>query len=182
MWLDETKTSPFAFYQFWLNAGDLDAVDYLKIFTLLNKDENDALAEEMQTNAASRPAQKRLAYEVTKIVHGLKRAESVQRISEALFGIEGYSALEKDDFTELAKELPTVDAQVGDSLQDFMVQTNLASSKGEARRFLDASGVYINGQQLPLDTYEFSSHDFLHYYSVVRRGKNTFALAKLVRT
>ena len=73
VWLDETKTSPFKFYQFWLNAGDEDAEDYLKTFTLLEKSEIDELSEEMKTSAASRPAQKRLAYEVTKIVHGEER-------------------------------------------------------------------------------------------------------------
>ena len=179
IWLDESKTSVFSFYQFWLNAGDEDAVDYLKTFTLLDKEAIDSIADEMTHNAASRPAQKRLAYEVTKIVLGEKRAESVQRISEALFGIDGYGALDVEDFIQLSKELVTLDVHVGDGLQEFMAASGLASSKGDARRFLDANAVYINGQQLPLDTYEFSEHDFLHGYCVVRRGKNTFALARL---
>ncbi len=179
VWLDENKTSVFKFYQFWLNAGDLDAIDYLKIFTLLTKEQVEELEEEMKTNAASRPAQKTLAYEVTKLVHGEKRAESVKRISEALFGVEGYGVLTADDFQELGRELHTVEVSANDGLLDFMVSTSLASSKGEARRFLDSNAVYINGQQLPLDKQAFDEHDFMYGYSVVKRGKNTLALAKL---
>lgn len=180
VWLDESKTSPFKFYQFWLNAGDEDAVDYLKTFTLLEKDQIDALANEMKTNAASRPAQKRLAYEVTKIVHGDARAGSVLKISEALFGSGGYKSLDKKDFDELEKELKTLEVKNSDSLLDFMVQTELAKSKTEARTFLAGNAIYINGSQLPLDQMEFTEHDFMHGYAVVRRGKNTTVLAKLI--
>lgn len=179
VWLKESKTSVFKFYQFWLNAGDQDAIDYLKIFTLLSKEEIESLAEEMQTNATSRPAQKRLAYEVTKIVHGSERAESVQRISSVLFGQEDYDVLNTDDFKQLEQELAVVEVSLGDSLGEFIVATNLAASKGEARRFLDQSAVYINDVQLPLDHYLFDDFNFKNGYAVVRRGKNTLALAKL---
>ena len=179
VWLDETKTSPFKFYQFWLNAGDEDAEDYLKTFTLLEKSEIDELSEEMKTSAASRPAQKRLAYEVTKIVHGEERANGVKRISEVLFGVEGYESLEVSDLKELETELKTKTVKNGSSLLDFMIETSLAKSKTEARQFLNDSAVRINGQQLPLAQMEFTEHDFIHGYAVVRRGKNTTALAKL---
>lgn len=178
VWLDETKTSPYKFYQFWLNAGDLDAIDYLKIFTLLEKEEIDSLAEEMQTNAASRPAQKRLAYEVTKIVHGQERADGVKRISEVLFGAQGYDALTAHDMQDLESELQTVEVTAGSSLLDFMCETGLAKSKSEARRFLSDGAVYINGMQLPIDQMEFAEHDSIHGHAIVRRGKNTTALAK----
>jgi tyrosyl-tRNA synthetase len=178
VWLDETKTSPYKFYQFWLNAGDLDAIDYLKIFTLLEKEEIDSLAEEMQTNAASRPAQKRLAYEVTKIVHGQERADGVKRISEVLFGAQGYDALTAHDMQDLESELQTVEVTAGSSLLDFMCETGLSKSKSEARRFLSDGAVYINGMQLPIDQMEFTEHDSIHGHAIVRRGKNTTALAK----
>lgn len=180
VWLDEAKTSIFKFYQFWLNAGDLDAIDYLKTFTLLQKPEIDELADEMKTNAASRPAQKRLAFEVTKIVHGEVRATSVARVSEALFGVSGYGALDESDFELLGKELETRDVSVLSSILDFLTETGLASSKTEARRFLKDSAITINGSQLPLDQMEFSEYDFKHGHAVVKRGKNTIALAKLV--
>jgi tyrosyl-tRNA synthetase len=179
IWLDETKTSPFKFYQFWLNAGDDDVTDYLKTFTLLEKDEIDTLTEEMQTNAASRPSQKRLAYEVTKIVHGEERAQSVKRISEVLFGASGYDSLSLSDFRELETELQTMNVKNADSLLDFMCATGLAKSKTEARRFLTDGALYINGSQLPIDQMEFTEHDFMHGYAIVRRGKNTMALAVL---
>jgi tyrosyl-tRNA synthetase len=178
IWLDETKTSPFQFYQFWLNAGDMDAIDYLKTFTLLQKDEIDEIATEMQTNAASRPAQKRLAYEVTKIVHGEKRAESVRKITEVLFGSGEYASLDKDDFESLESELVVIEVGENASLIDFLVSSALASSRGEARRFLSDNAIYLNGSQLPLDQSTFTEHDVIHGYCVVRRGKNTVALAK----
>ena len=178
VWLDETKTSPFKFYQFWLNTGDADAIDYLKIFTLLEPGDVELLEQEMSHDAASRPAQKRLAYEVTKIVHGEDRAESVQKISNVLFGGAEYSDLEAKDFCELEAELPTSEVGNEYSLVDFMVESGLASSNTEARRFLSDSAVYINGSQLPLDQSHFTEHDFIHGYAIVRRGKNTLALAK----
>jgi tyrosyl-tRNA synthetase len=178
VWLDETKTSPFKFYQFWLNTGDADAIDYLKIFTLLEPGDVELLEQEMSHDAASRPAQKRLAYEVTKIVHGEDRAESVQKISNVLFGGAEYSDLEAKDFRELEAELPTSEVGKEYSLVDFIVESGLASSNTEARRFLSDSAVYINGSQLPLDQSHFTEHDFIHGYAIVRRGKNTLALAK----
>ena len=178
VWLDDTKTSPFKFYQFWLNTGDADAIDYLKIFTLLELGDVELLEQEMSHDAASRPAQKRLAYEVTKIVHGEDRAESVQKISNVLFGGAEYSDLEAKDFRELEAELPTSEVGNEYSLVDFMVESGLASSNTEARRFLSDSAVYINGSQLPLDQSHFTEHDFIHGYAIVRRGKNTLALAK----
>jgi len=179
IWLDENKTSVFQFYQFWLNAGDLDVVDYLKIYTLLTKDEIYALEEEMKTNAASRLAQKALAFEVTNLVHGMERAESVRRISEALFGVAGYDSLSGSDYNSLETELPTHIVQFDSTILDFMVSTGLATSKSDARRFLASNAVYINGSQLPLDQMEFTEFDFRFGYAVVRRGKNTIALAKI---
>lgn len=180
IWLDEAKTSIFKFYQFWLNTGDSDAIDYLKIFTLLNKDHIDVVAAEMLTNAASRPAQKRLAYEVTAIVHGAERAASVRRVSEVLFGGADYSSLSADDFTLLAGELTTVSAVPGVELIHLLVDTGLASSKGEARRFLQDSAIYINGSQFSSEKTSLDEADKLHDYVVLRRGKNAMALVKLI--
>ena len=178
VWLDEEKTSPFKFYQFWLNVGDTDVIDYLKIYTILSKEEIDALEEEMKTNAASRPAQKRLAYEVTKIVHGDERAAGVKRISEALFGVISYDELQADDFIQLESELTTKTVESPSSIIDFLVDTQLASSRSEARRFLEGSAIHVNGSQLPLDQADLMVENFIHGYAVVKRGKNTVALAK----
>jgi tyrosyl-tRNA synthetase len=180
VWLDESKTSVFKFYQFWLNAGDDDAIDYLKTFTLLDKVRVDALTEEMKVNAASRPAQKTLAYEVTKIVHGEDRALSVQRISEALFGSGDYTSLDEDDFRVLESELPIVTADTNTPLVDLLVTSGLAQSKGEARRFLADGAVYLNGSQLPIDQSTVTEHDVVRGYAILRRGKNTTALVKMI--
>ncbi len=179
VWLKAEKTSPFKFYQFWLNTGDADAIDYLKVFTLLSKDEIAELAAEMHEHASDRSAQKRLAYEVTTIVHGIDRAESVKRVSGVLFGGAAYSTLTAQDMQSLESELATVDAKMGDDLVDALIQTKLASSKTEARRFLQDNAVYINGNQFSMDQTTISKHDILHGYVVIKRGKNASALLRI---
>ncbi len=178
VWLDESKTSPFKFYQFWLNCGDADVFDYLRIYTLLTPEDLILLEREMEHDAASRPAQKRLAYEVTKIVHGQERADAVVRVTEAIFGGTGIDTLDKSDFKILEDELPVEKAAEGVGLADFLVNTGLAASKTEARRFLESGAIYINGMQLPIDQTTFIDEDFRHGYAVVRRGKNITALAQ----
>ena len=111
VWLDESKTSVYKFYQFWLNADDEGVEGYLKVFTELDKDQIDAVIAEFKQDPALRAAQKALAYEVTKMVHGQDRADSIKRISEVLFGGREYSELNTADFEELGKELGVFNAQ-----------------------------------------------------------------------
>lgn len=179
VWLDETKTSAYKFYQFWINTDDEGLEYYLKVYTELEKDEIDSIVSEHKAHLSLRTGQKRLAYEVTKNVHGEERALSVRRVSDVLFGTVEYTELTPRDFDVLSNELTAVDVKAGSSLIDFMADYGLASSKSEARRFLKDSAVYINGEQLPLDQAEFNEHDFMHGYAIVRRGKNTIALARL---
>jgi tyrosyl-tRNA synthetase len=154
VWLDANKTSIFKFYQFWLNLDDDGVIDYMKVYTPLSKEEIDTLAHDFDHDRAGRIAQKTLAYEVTKLVHGQERADSVKRISEVLFGGGDYSALIEQDFDQLAGELPVVKATTKETkLIEVLVSTGLASSNGEARRFLEGNAVYINGSarvKLPL--------------------------------
>ncbi|MEK7471879.1 MAG: tyrosine--tRNA ligase [Patescibacteria group bacterium] len=179
VWLKEERTSVFRFYQFWLNSGDLDVEDYLKIYTELEKPEIDRVMSEQRKNPGQRPAQKRLALEVTTIVHGAEKAESVKNASEALFGLKDYKDLGKNEYIELARELPIIKAKDGDSLVDILVKGKLASSKTEAKRFLDSSAVYINGSQIPMDMTTLEAKDAIHGYVVVRRGKNESVLVSL---
>ena len=180
VWLDGTKTSPFKFYQFWINADDQGVEDYIKIYTELNKDEVDALINEHNISPGERLAQKRLAFEVTKIVHGSSRAESVQSVSEVLFGNRAYDTLDNESFTELESELPVIAMTTdGLALTDLLVMSNLASSKSEARRFLEDNAIYVNGMQIPLSKTHLDQQDLIHSYVVVRRGKNASVLVKL---
>lgn len=169
IWLDENKTSVYAFYQFWLNAGDDDVVDYLKIFTLLSKEEIERLEQTVKDNPEDREAQKVLAREVTAIVHGAERAASAERVTAVLFGGQSVSDLSQDELMILSKEIPAVSG--GMFLIEALVQTNLASSNGDARRLIESGAVAINGEKVFADTP-------LEAVSLVKKGKNSFILVR----
>lgn len=176
IWLDGNKTSPYKFYQFWLNAEDESVLDYLKIFTFLTPEDIANLANELKINPGARSAQKTLAYEVTSLVHGQTTAKSVQKITETLFSGQNYNGLNSDDFDSLKKELKTIKANPGKQLVELLVEAELASSNTEARRFLEESAVYINGQQFALGKTSLDEQDFLNDHVVLRRGKNAQAI------
>ena len=177
VWLNENKTSVYKFYQFWINVDDEGVEDYIKIYTDLGKDTVDDIMEAHNEARSNRLAQKRLAYEVTAVVHGKERAESVQKLSEVLFGGGAYNELSATDFAELKDELQSTEASAGTELTELLVELQLASSKGEARRFLQSNAIYINGHQLPLEKTTLDDQDFIDGYAVIRRGKNSNALA-----
>lgn len=179
VWLDPQKTSVFKFYQFWLNIDDQGVEGYLKIYTELEKQTIDEVMAEFKKDKASRLAQKTLAYETTKLVHGKAKADSVKRTSEVLFGGGDYKTLQKEDFTLLAEELPTAIASPGAELAEVLVKTALANSKSEARRFLDQGAVYINGQQQPADKPTLDKGSILNGHVILRRGKNSTALIRV---
>lgn len=180
VWLDEQKTSVFKFYQFWINVDDEGVEDYMKVYTELDKPTIDEIMIAHNEARSNRLAQKHLAYEVTKIVHGEDRAKAVQALSEVLFGGESYESLQKSDFEELKHELRTVKRSQGADLIETLVDARLASSKGEARRFLEGNAIYINGQQIPLEKKTLDADDFINGCCVIRRGKNVTALVELV--
>lgn len=177
VWLDENLTSVYQFYQFWLNLDDEGVIDYMKVFSLLSKEQIETIDAEFQQNKSARLAQKILAYEVTKLVHGVSRADSVRRISEALFESGDYAALTEDDFVLLAQELPY--SEGGEQLLvDILSDSGLASSKSEARRFLESKAIYINGSQTTLEKTSITQDDAIHNYVIIRRGKNAQILYK----
>jgi len=179
VWLNEAKTSVYKFYQFWINSDDEGVESYLKVYTTLTKDTVDDIMDAHNEARSNRLAQKRLAYEVTAIVHGSERAESIARVSEVLFGGGEYKELQKSDFEELKTELPTMTCKFGDELADVLVAVNLASSKGEARRFLNSNAIYINGSQLPLEKTTLDETDSISGWCVMRRGKNANSLIEI---
>jgi len=180
IWLAEDKTSVYKFYQFWINADDEGVESYMKIYTDLDKEQIDKIMEQQGQDPASRVAQKRLALEVTSIVHGQKRAESVVKISETLFGGGSYGELGQQDFAELKSELATVKASAGSSLVELLVSAGLASSNSDGRRNIMAGSIYLNGQKLSSEQTEILAKDFVDGYLVLRRGKNANALVELV--
>lgn len=180
VWLASERTSVYKFYQFWLNVDDEGVEDYMKVYTLLNKKAIDEVMESFRDSPGERLAQKTLAYEVTGLIHGKERAEAVKRLSETLFDSGDYKKLEAKDFEILEKELPVVKAELGSTtLIEILVAAGLASSNGEARRFLADSAIYINGQQFSSEKTTLETEDVINGYVIIRRGKNSQAVIKL---
>jgi tyrosyl-tRNA synthetase len=169
VWLDPLKTSVYKFYQFWLNLDDDGVIDYIKIYTLLSKEEIEAIAENHRANPSARSAQKRLAQEVTTLVHGKDRTESVMRVTEVLFGEADFSQLDDNDLETLAREIPTVTK--GKSVIEVLVGTQVAASNGEARRLIEGGAVTVNGEKIANDRVVDTT-------SLLKKGKNTFVLVR----
>jgi tyrosyl-tRNA synthetase len=179
VWLDEQKTSVYQFYQFWLNTDDQGVLDYLKLFTLLNREEIERIEAATHDNPSARTAQKTLAYEVTKQVHGQQRADSVTRVSEVLFGGAEYSSLAADDFKELERELPSAEVRSGDDLVTVLEAVGLSSSRSDARRNLEQGSVYVNGVQAQFGQSIASNDRLAGNCAIIRRGKNSNAVLRI---
>ena len=168
VWLNPDKTSPYKFYQFWLNIDDETAEDLIKIYTLLDRATVEALIADHKQNPSGRALQKTLAREVTELVHGRARRESVERVTAVLFAGEDFASLSDTDIDELAQEIPTVGRQ---SVIGALVEAGVASSNGEAKRLIASGAVSINGQKISDDTE-------INETSLVKKGKNSFALVR----
>jgi len=167
VWLDENKTSVYKFYQFWLNVDDDGVIDYMKMYTTLNRDTIEAIAENHAVNPGARSAQKILAREVTDIVHGSARRESVERVTEVLFGGGDFKKLSDDDLGALAEEIPCVDA--GIDVIEALVESGAVGSNGEAKRLLKSGAISLNGEKL-------AENKVVNDTSLLKKGKNTFVL------
>ena len=169
IWLDSNKTSVYKFYQFWLNADDEGVVDYAKIYTLLDKEAIDRMADQVASNPGAREAQKTLARETTTIVHGAARAENVEKVTRVLFGGATITELNDEEIAMLAGEIST--GALGDSVVELLVKTGAASSNGEARRLIEGGAISINGEKIISDT-------VINETALVKKGKNTFILVR----
>ena len=159
------------------NSTNSGAIEYLKIFTLLSKEQIEAIEKDFIANPRARAAQKALAYEVTTLVHGADRADAAKRVSEALFS-EDYTQLSTEDFELLAAEVKTIEVNATTPLVNVLVDTELAKSMTEARRFAQSGAVYLNGEKTGA-TSDLSAAQPLHGYVVIRRGKKDMALLKV---
>ena len=169
IWLDSNKTSVYKFYQFWLNADDEGVVDYAKIYTLLDKEAIDRMADQVASNPGAREAQKTLARETTTIVHGAARAKNVEKVTRVLFGGATITELNDEEIAMLAGEIST--GALGDSVVELLVKTGAASSNGEARRLIEGGAISINGEKIISDT-------VINETALVKKGKNTFILVR----
>lgn len=179
VWLDAARTSPYRFYQFWLNADDEGVEDYLKIYTELSVTDIGKIMADFEGDRAARKAQKTLAYEVTSLVHGKDTADSIVRVTATLFGSANYADMTQDDIVRLTKELPTAASDLGSDLISVLVSTGLASSNSDARRFLEQGAVYVNGEPVQSGKV-LESGDLMHgRFAIIRRGKNSNAIIKV---
>lgn len=169
IWLDPEKTSPYKFYQFWLNTDDETAEELVKIYTLLDRETIEALIENHRENPGARALQKTLAREVTELVHGRERRESVERVTNVLFGGEDFSLLSDEDIDQLAQEIST--SNLGLTVVEVLVASGAASSNGEARRLIANNAVSLNSQKI-------SEDQQITEKSLVKKGKNIFILVR----
>ncbi|GEP20082.1 tyrosine--tRNA ligase [Pediococcus argentinicus] len=181
IWLDPEKTTPYEFYQFWLNQDDRDVVKFLKYFTFLSKDEIDRLAETVKTAPEKREAQRRLAQEVTGFVHGQKAVEEAEHISAALFSGE-VSDLTASEIEQGFKNMPTVevDAKKENIVLWLVDTTKIESSRRQAREDITNGAIRINGEKVTdLEAEIDPASHFDGKFVIVRRGKKKYFLARV---
>jgi len=174
IWLDEDLTSPYAFYQFWLNVEDADVVDRLKVFTFLTRAEIDALAAQTADTPHLCAAQKRLAFEVTALVHSPEAAQAAVDASAALFGQGDLEALDAATLESALRELPHADAAPEAAIAQLLLDTGLVASVSAGRRAIAEGGVYLNN--VKVEDEAALADSWLHgKFAVLRRGKKTLA-------
>lgn len=180
VWLDPKKTSPYEFYQFWINQDDRDVVKYLKYFTFLSKEEIDDLAEKVQKEPWKREAQRRLAEEVTKFVHGEKAVEEAQRITKALFSGD-VADLSVEEIEQGFKNMPSVDVEnKKENIVIWLTDNGIEPSRRQARQDISNGAIRINGEKVTdLEAEVDPSAHFDGKFVIVRRGKKHYFLARV---
>ncbi|EBA4675125.1 tyrosine--tRNA ligase, partial [Salmonella enterica] len=177
VWLDPKKTSPYKFYQFWINTADADVYRFLKFFTFMDIEEINALEEEDKNSGKAPRAQYVLAEQVTRLVHGEEGLVAAKRITECLFS-GSLSALSEADFEQLAQDgVPMVEMEKGADLMQALVDAELQPSRGQARKTIASNAVTINGEKQSDPEYIFNDEDRLFgRYTLLRRGKKNYCL------
>ena len=180
IWLDPEKTTPYEFYQFWINTADADVVKYLKFFTFLSKEEIEGLEESVKNEPHLRKAQKALAEEMTRLIHGQDSLDQAIKITEALFNgeIQNLTAAEiKQGFKDVPSYEHTTGEEIG--IVDLLIAAGIVSSKRQAREDVTNGAVSINGQRVTETDYVVSEKDRIEgQFTVIRRGKKKYFLIK----
>lgn len=180
VWLDPEKTSPYEFYQFWINQDDRDVVKYLKYFTFLDRAEIEDLAQKTAQEPWKRAAQKKLAAEVTKFVHGEAGLQEAQMITDALFSGD-IKSLSVKQIEQGLKNAPSAEAaDESKNIVDFLVDTKIESSKRQAREDIKNGAIYVNGdRQRDIDFDVDPDSAFEGKYVIIRKGKRKYTLVKI---
>ena len=178
LWLDPEMTSPYAWYQYFVNTADADVIRYLRWFTFLSAEELAELEEATATRPHERAAQRRLAQELTTLVHGAAATEAVEHASQALFGRGELGRLDEATLAAALRETAVAELKPGgpDGIVDLLVATGLSASKGAARRTIAEGGVSVNNIRVDGEDWVVGPSDFLHgRWLVLRRGKRNIA-------
>ncbi|SDH96883.1 tyrosyl-tRNA synthetase [Planococcus glaciei] len=179
VWLDAKKTSPYEFYQFWINTADADVIKYLKIFTFMEREEIEALQESVETEAHLRKAQTVLAEEMTKLIHGEEALQDAQRITKALFSGD-LKALSAEEMKAAFKDVPSVEmVKEPKSIVDLIVEAGISSSKRQAREDVTNGAISVNGEKVTDLEYVIDEKDRLEdAFAIVRRGKKKYHMVQ----
>jgi tyrosyl-tRNA synthetase len=185
VWLDANLTSPFRFYQFWLNTDDSDAGRYLRYFTFLDRRSVEGLEEATRTSPESREAQRALAREVTRMVHGEEHVSRAERASNVLFG-EDITSLAADDVLSVFDDVPSSTMDVaklageGVAVVELLASSGLTSSKGEATRLIRGGGIYVNNRRITDERARLGPSDAIEgRLFVLRKGAKQNHLVKI---
>ncbi|WP_163526661.1 tyrosine--tRNA ligase [Halobacillus ihumii] len=181
IWLDPEKTTPYEFYQFWINADDRDVVKFLKYFTFLGHDEIAELEKEVETQPEKRAAQRRLAEEMTRLVHDEEALKQAERISDALFSGD-IKSLSGSEIEQGFKDVPAFHSEDKEpALVELLVAAGISSSKRQAREDIKNGAVYINGERNQELSHTINDTDRIEdQFTIIRRGKKKYFLIRYV--
>ncbi|MDR7239746.1 tyrosine--tRNA ligase [Neobacillus drentensis] len=178
VWLDPEKTTPYEFYQFWINTADADVVKYLKIFTFLSHEEIEQLDKAVQEEPHLRKAQKVLAEELTRLIHGEDSLQQAIKISQALFSGDVRS-LSAAEIEQGFKDVPAYTSQNEENLVDLLVAAKISPSKRQAREDIANGAVTVNGEKITDAAYALTGTDRIDgQFTIIRRGKKKYTLIK----
>ena len=181
LWLDPQLTSPYSWYQYFINAGDAVVIDYLRWFTFLTQDEIAEVARKVEDEPHKREAQRVLAREMTTLVHGEQATEAVELASQALVGKAELQDLDEATLSSALQETEIAEVGPEATILDLLVEAGLEKSKGAARRTVGEGGAYVNNQRIEDIEWSPNSNDLLHgSWLVLRKGKKRFAGARVV--
>jgi tyrosyl-tRNA synthetase len=178
VWLDPARTSPYKFYQYWINVDDRDVGRFLRMFTLLSREEIESLERAMEAAPEKREAQQALARDVTARVHGDDAARVAEEVSKVLFGKADPTSLSEAVLKALSQEVPYSQSQAA-SVIDALVSLGLAASRSAARRLLEQGGVYLNGQRANAETNLSSAQPLRGGYHLLRKGARDYGLIRI---
>ena len=184
VWLDPEMTSPYAFFQYWLNSDDADVINFTKVFSFKTRDEIEALAARHAENPGAREAHRELARELTSLVHSPEIAQRVEVAARALFGQADLSELDEATLASAIAELPRATISASEEMPtwvDLLAATGVVDSKSAARRIVKESGAYLNNEKVPSEDFRLEKSHFLcGKYALLRKGKRDLAAVELI--